>query len=142
MQSELTRLEMNCPMNGKACVDGVRSDFEANEHGVKNKCRWWTHVTGKDPQSEKVIDHFDCAMAWMPVTTLEASQMTRQNTATMQEFRNETKTGLQNFNKAVSQAALAFNAMAESQRALIEGVELPDQLEHKNGDGTGDPDAN
>lgn len=134
MQPELTRVEMTCPLSATLCTDGVRDDFEPNKEGKIKQCRLWTHVAGKDPQGEKVVDHYDCAWAWMPVVGLEQSQMTRHNTATMQEFRNETHEGLSNFNKAINQAALAFNAMAQAQQELISGVTLP-AIENKENNG-------
>ena len=130
MQPEYERLEMNCPLNGKICRDGARTDFE----NQKKPCRWWTHVAGKDPQSEKVVDHYDCAVAWLPVVGLEQSQMTRMGTATVQEFRNETNGGFARFNKAIEQAAIAFRAMAEAQEALVHGVPLP-AIENKENNG-------
>jgi len=130
MQSETLRYEMTCPINGKICKGGVRSDFEDQ----KKQCRLWTNVAGKDPQSEKVLDFFDCSWAWMPVVGLEQSQMTRQNTATMQDFRNETHDGFAAFGTAIKQAALAFNNLVEAQQALIEGVPLP-AIENKENNG-------
>lgn len=78
-----TKIECACPMNGKLCVDGTREDFPMNGGGGKMKCRWWQHVAGKDPQRDRQVDHFDCAIAWLPVTTLEAAQMSRQTSASV-----------------------------------------------------------
>lgn len=130
MQPEYQRQKMNCPINGKACIDGVRSDFELKDKA----CRLWTHVAGKDPQSEKVIDHFDCAWAWMPVVGLEQSQMTRMGTATMQDFRNETNENMKGFAGAMGKAAYAIQELADTQKALIEGVPLP-SIENKENNG-------
>jgi hypothetical protein len=129
MQPETTRIEMACPINGKICKSGVRSDFE----DPRSTCRWWTHVAGKDPQSEKVIDHFDCAVAWVPVVVLEASQMTRQGTATMQEFRNETHESFSKFNATAGKAAAALSDMAKVQRKMIEAGK-PQNGDSQNGE--------
>jgi hypothetical protein len=135
MQPEMTRVEMTCPLNGAICNEGLRDDFKPNEKGIKKQCRWWTHIAGKDPQTEKQLDHYDCAMAWVPVVVLESSQMTRHMTATTQEFRNETHEGLAKFNQGLNKAAIALQQMADQQREMLEGVPLPDQLENKNGGG-------
>lgn len=134
MQSEMVRYEMTCPYNGEICCDGVRDDFKPNDKGIKKQCRLWTSIKGKNPQGEDVIDFFDCAHAWVPVVTIEASQMTRQNTATMQEFRNETHEGLQKMGGALKSAAIAFNDMAQVQREMLEAVPLP-SLENKENNG-------
>jgi hypothetical protein len=39
------------------------------------------HLRGKHPQGEEIIDHWGCAIAWMPVLTVENSQMQRQTGA-------------------------------------------------------------
>lgn len=134
MQPEMTRVEMACPLNGAICNDGFREDFKANEKGNKKQCRWWTHVAGKDPQSEKVIDHYDCAMAWVPVVILEASQMTRHMTATTQEFRNETNENMKGFAGAMAKAAHALQDLSNVQRELLEAVPLP-SIENKENNG-------
>ncbi len=56
---------------------------------VCHKCPWWTQVRGKNPQSEEEIDRWDCAIAWMPLLTIENSQMQRQTGAAVESFRNE-----------------------------------------------------
>lgn len=77
-----------CPINGKTCVDGVRSDFDFIEvSGVKKqyKCRLWKALAGKDPQSNEVINDYDCAWSWMPLIGIENSQMTRHVVAQVSE---------------------------------------------------------
>lgn len=90
MQSELERKIMVCPINGQACSSGVRKDFpEEPLTGQKITCRWWIHIAGKDPQHEKILDHFDCALAWMPVLQIEGAQMSRQVSAGTDKVANE-----------------------------------------------------
>ncbi len=83
-----TKTTCACPLNGKLCIDGTREDFpEIN--GTKVKCRWWQHLYGKDPQTEKMIDQWDCAVAWLPITTIETSQMAKQTAAGVDKVANE-----------------------------------------------------
>lgn len=90
MQSELERRIMVCPLNSQVCSDGVRKDFpEDSVTGQKHKCRWWIHVAGKDPQSERIVDHFDCSLAWMPLLQIESSQMARQGAASTDKVATE-----------------------------------------------------
>lgn len=56
---------------------------------VCHNCEWWVHLRGKHPQSEEVVDQWGCAIAWMPVLTVENSQMQRQTGAAVESFRNE-----------------------------------------------------
>jgi hypothetical protein len=92
MIDPISKIEVACPLNGKQCVDGSREDFPTNAVGGKMKCRWWQHLAGKDPQSERMIDQFDCAIAWMPVTTIEGAQMGRQTGASVDKVANEVAT--------------------------------------------------
>lgn len=135
METELKRKSMTCPINGQPCVDGIRPDFKPNEHGKIEDCRLWTAVKGKDPQSETILDFFDCAWAWGPVIGIEQSQMTRHNTSTMQDFRNETHEKFGGFNKVIEQAAIAFHNLAEMNRQILDSaVPLP-SIENKENNG-------
>lgn len=92
MQSDIERKMMVCPLNGEICANGIRKDFpEDQATGQKLSCRWWVHVVGKEPQSEKPVDHFDCTMAWMPVLQIEGAQMTRMVTAAVDKTATEVR---------------------------------------------------
>lgn len=84
-----TKISWACPLNGKLCIDGSREDFPANDVGGKVKCRWWQHIAGKDPQTEKIVDTFDCAVAWLPTVGIEGAQMSRQTSASVDKVANE-----------------------------------------------------
>jgi hypothetical protein len=64
-----------CPLIGKACIEGG--------------CKFWTHILGKSPQTGNPIDHYDCAVVWLPVLLIENSQEVRQGAAATESFRNE-----------------------------------------------------
>ena len=89
MIDPVSKMECACPLNGKLCIDGSREDFPKNKAGGLVKCRWWQHLAGKDPQSEKMVDQFDCAIAWMPTVTIEGAQMGRQTAASIDKLTNE-----------------------------------------------------
>lgn len=55
---------------------------------VCHKCPWWCRVTGKNPQSEEMIDDWRCAVALLPMLLVENAQMQRQTGAAMESFRN------------------------------------------------------
>lgn len=89
MDTSEKRIEMNCPLNGKVCIGGVRSDFEGvDKVGNKLTCRWWTHVKGQHPQEDRSMDHYDCAVAWIPVTVLEVSKQSRSTSAEVHNIVN------------------------------------------------------
>lgn len=56
---------------------------------IEHKCRWYTHVLGRHPQTGTELDHYDCAIAWMPMLLIESTQQTRQAGAAIESFRNE-----------------------------------------------------
>lgn len=56
---------------------------------VCHKCPWWTLLRGKHPQSEEQIDRWGCAIAWLPILMIEASQASHQTGAAVESFRNE-----------------------------------------------------
>lgn len=82
---------MSCPLNNKLCIGGINE--AAPKHPVtksKARCRWWQHLTGKDPQSEHTFDMWDCSIPWLPITTLETSQMARQSAASVDKLATVT----------------------------------------------------
>lgn len=65
------------------------SDCEVVKEGYVERCVWYVALQGKHPQSEKIIDEWDCAMAWMPVMLAEVAQTNRGQTQALESFRNE-----------------------------------------------------
>ncbi len=64
-----------CPLIKKDCI--------------QNKCAWFTQLRGNNPNTGKEIDEWGCAIAWMPILTIENSQQQRQTGAAVESFRNE-----------------------------------------------------
>ena len=56
---------------------------------VCHTCAWWTQVRGKHPQSNEEIDHWNCAVGWIPMLLIEGAQQSRQTGAAVESFRNE-----------------------------------------------------
>ena len=44
---------------------------------------------GKNPNTGEDVNHFDCAVTWLPMLLIEGSQQTRQAGAAIESFRNE-----------------------------------------------------
>jgi len=83
------RKSMFCPLMKEQCVSGwTKSMGQDEKTGERTSCRFWTRLAGKDPQSQQVVDHFDCAIAWLPVVGIENSQMTRQVAAQVSQVTN------------------------------------------------------
>lgn len=69
-----------CPLLKKSCV----------EHA----CRWYVHLIGSSPQTDKPIDEWGCAIEWLPVLLIENAKETRQAAAAIESSRNENLNGL------------------------------------------------
>lgn len=46
-------------------------------------------VVGQNPNTGKELEDWGCAMAWLPILTIENSQQQRQTGAAVESFRNE-----------------------------------------------------
>ncbi len=46
-------------------------------------------IRGKDPQSMNEIDHWGCAIGFIPMMLIENAQTARGNSAAIESFRNE-----------------------------------------------------
>jgi len=112
--------DLGCPLTSEMleCKDGWRE-------GAKRQCRWWQHLYGKDPQSEQMIDKWDCAVPWIPITTIETSQMSKQTSASVDKVANE----MASVRTAAGSLANAVRIAGENIRQGIEtggvGVMLP-----------------
>jgi hypothetical protein len=47
------------------------------------------HVRGMNPNTGEDVDHWSCAVTWMPMLTIENSQQQRHTGAAVESFRNE-----------------------------------------------------
>ena len=81
----------NCPLN----------NFEPCK---ELECGWFMKVVGKDPQSDKHIEEWGCAVTWMPILTIENSQRQMQTGAAVESFRNEMVKANENSQKVLLQA--------------------------------------
>lgn len=63
-----------CPLLKKVCME--------------HQCRWWIHLRGANPQGGE-IDHWGCAVEWLPVLLIETSKEVRQSAAATESLRNE-----------------------------------------------------
>lgn len=68
-------------------IDKVCEEIKDNK---LYRCRWWKQLRGKDPQSEEIIDEWDCAVGWNTLLSTEIAQTNRGQTQAIESFRNET----------------------------------------------------
>lgn len=80
-----------CPLLKKDCIT--------------HKCCWFTHLRGKNPQSEEALDEYACAIAWFPILIVENSMMQRQTGAAVESLRNEGVTTGQQITNALMHVA-------------------------------------
>lgn len=73
-----------CPL-GATCETVKHEDNKP----VLYRCPWYVQVKGRDSNSGKEIDHWDCAIAWMPTLMINTANETRQGAAATESFRNE-----------------------------------------------------
>ena len=52
-------------------------------------CAWYIQLRGTNPNTGQAVDDWGCAMAWLPILTIENSQQQRQTGAAVESFRNE-----------------------------------------------------
>jgi hypothetical protein len=88
--------EIICPLGSKC---------EEAKDGKVFRCAWYTHLTGKSPQSEEIVDEWKCAMTWMPLMMVENAQQVRGMTAATESFRNESVKGVTKLNQILAGAA-------------------------------------
>ena len=66
----------NCPLDGfKPCR--------------QLECAWFMKIAGSNPNTGAQVEEWGCAIAWLPMLTIENSQQQRQTGAAVESFRNE-----------------------------------------------------
>lgn len=58
---------------------------------VCHTCSLWTLLRGKNPQTEEMIERWDCSLAHLPTLMLEAAQQSRQAGASTDKVANEVR---------------------------------------------------
>lgn len=61
---------------------------------VCHRCPWWTKIMGKNPQSEEMIERWQCAIALLPILLVENAQRQHQTGAAIESFRNNLVAGV------------------------------------------------
>ncbi len=81
----------DCPLGAKC------EEVKPDEPQILLRCPWYVKVEGKNPQSEEQFDEWRCAIAWMPILTVESSQQTRGVQHAVEDFRNQSVAGQEEF---------------------------------------------
>ncbi len=82
-----------CPLIKKKCI--------------RHKCAWYTQVRGRDPNTDKEVDQWGCAVAWLPMLLIENASQSRSTGAAVESFRNtmvsQNQKALEEMQKAANQ---------------------------------------
>lgn len=87
-----------CPLTQTRCIEDG-----SLVNGELHSCRFWIHVLGRDPQTGKEKDLWDCSFAWIPVLLIENSNQQRETGAEVNKLRNEMVPQGQMMNGVVAQ---------------------------------------
>lgn len=63
-----------CPLMRKPCIE--------------HECAWYGHMEGRNPQNGQPMDHWDCAVRWLPILITESARQTKNVQAAVEDFRN------------------------------------------------------
>ena len=96
-----------------------------------HRCMWYTKVIGKDPQTEEILDEWNCAIVWMPHMQIETSQTQRGVSSALESFRNETVKGQKEFNALMSTGqAIALGVKGKQKVSVVSSIDVDE--ENKN----------
>lgn len=74
----------DCPLGAKC--EEVKTE---NSKQYIARCPWYTCVRGRDNNTGEDIDEWRCAIAWLPMLTINTANESRQGAAATESFRNE-----------------------------------------------------
>jgi len=92
----------NCPLDGfKPCR--------------QLECAWFMKIAGTNPNTGKDVEEWGCAVAWLPLLTIENSQQQRQTGAAVESFRNE----MVRANEVSQRVLLAASGVPQQAQTMI-----------------------
>lgn len=97
-------VELTCPLGSKC---------EEIKDNKLYRCHWYTEVMGKNPQSTETINEWRCAIAWLPILTIEMSQTNRGQTQAIGFLQKEMTQGQKEFNKLWSNGNTCLELTSE-----------------------------
>jgi hypothetical protein len=54
------------------------------------KCHWYVHIIGTNPQTGQPVDDYACGISWMPILLVETAKEIHQLSADVESFKNKT----------------------------------------------------
>jgi hypothetical protein len=100
-------VEYTCPLGSKC---------EEVRDGKLLRCKWYTQLQGRHPQTGAEIDSWECAITWLPILTIEMSRTNRGQTAALESFRNAMIKGQTQFNRLISEAREEARGLLDDHR--------------------------
>lgn len=73
-------IRYSCPL-GHKCESMV-------SEGVMDRCRWYKHLQGRNPNTGEMQDEWDCSIGWMPLLQTETAMTNRGQTSVLEQMRN------------------------------------------------------
>ena len=103
-----------CPLGAK-CEEVKEKDGAM----VLYRCPWYVRVSGTDNNTGKEMDHWGCAIAWMPTLMVNAANESRKGVSATESFRNEMVQ-----QSAQTQNIMRVTAQIEQQREALLAVQI------------------
>lgn len=91
---------------------------------VCHTCEWWVQLRGKNPQTHKDIDHWGCAISWLPILMIENTQQARQAGASTDKVANEIAkfhATMYKQNNAFLEAGIGSIEVSPNSKKILEG---------------------
>jgi hypothetical protein len=98
-----------CPLLKKDCIE--------------NKCAWYSHVRGFNPNTGQEVDEAACTVSWIPMLMIENSQQQRSTSAAVESFRNEMVKSNESNLSVLEAAANMYYDLLESQGVQVRLIE-------------------
>jgi hypothetical protein len=74
------KAKLSCPLGSKC---------EEIKDNTMYRCAWFIQLAGTNPNTGESVDERGCAMAWIPILTIENSAQQRSTASAIESFRNE-----------------------------------------------------
>lgn len=92
------------------------SECETIKDDKIHRCAWFQKLVGKDPNTGEERDEWGCAIAWLPILSVEMARTNVGQTSALESFRNEMVRG-----QEVTVQALLSTAQPRQEKLIEQG---------------------
>ena len=92
---------------------------------IEHRCRWYTQLLGKNPQTGDPVPEWGCAVEFIPILLCENANQQRQHAASVDAARNEAQRDSVKMAASIVEFATALRETRQAAPAGLQELNAP-----------------